>query len=76
MLTHARHDDVVVDARTGPPVATRRPVDEGNPSALLPRRARKQIAVSRHALSAETIATKLQELVAIQRFLQARDASP
>ena len=47
------------------------------PDAALPRRERTQVALSSYvALSPDKIATKLQELVAIQRLLRARDSRP
>ena len=86
MSTYARREDALVVPRTGLSVAAVTSIatvlrtertdiaNESQPNTPLPRRARKQVAASCDALSAEKIATRLQELVAIQRFLHARDA--
>jgi hypothetical protein len=76
MLRRARHEDVPVVPGIGPPVLALTSIGlvEPHGNTPLPHRARKHVAAARDVLCAETIAAKLQELVAIQRFLHAREA--
>ena len=71
--TVPRPESSDVDDRARTPIASL--VEQVHSDTPLPRRARVQVAASsRDWVSAEVIATRLQELVAIQRFLHARDA--
>jgi hypothetical protein len=72
IATVPRPESSDVDDRATTPIASL--VEQVHSDTPLPRRARAQVAASRDWVSAEVIATRLQELVAIQRFLHARDA--
>ena len=71
IVTVRRTEGTDIDGWHVPPKAL---VEEMHACAQLPRRIRSEVASSRDALSAEKIVTRLQELVAIQQFLHARDA--